>query len=411
MAAIAQAIKIPPNSGNTQAEQSLEKLKKDVQSAYQLLKALDESRTPVSRKRAYSLTAQTFGASGLLIRANAYRQMLEFKEADASVDSELSFLWWDSSQYMLAGRIPNPFHHRVAQLEQAKSVILPLLFVSRLDAPKPEQVREMIDMGIGAENKGPQGKAYIDARGMKPEAMSFGLYDESLRLLAKLLEKKTDYEVELNNNEERFSKPGSAPEVALYAGWYRLRNYEDAFAFNPGAIGYHIASEEAVSLHDPEETGWCKNALERGITATLGAIGEPYLDSFPLPAEFFGLLLSGKYSLLEAYILSSPYLSWRMVLIGDPLYRPFAKTPSVEGEDLAGLNENAKTLNPLPQNPFDREFTDPLEARQNLAKRRVQLEKELDSFYKALDEKLKGQAKAGEKEGEKEKRKAAPSKK
>jgi len=43
--------------------------------------------------------------------------------------------------------------------------------------------------------------------------------------------------------------------VALYVGWYRLRHYEDAFAFNLGAIGYHIASGEAVSIHNPQEKG------------------------------------------------------------------------------------------------------------------------------------------------------------
>ena len=58
---------------------------------------------------------------------------------------------------------------------------------------------------------------------------------------------------------------------------------------------------------------------------TLGPVGEPYLDAFPLPTEFFGLLYSGKYSLVEAYYLSKRYLSWKMVLFGDPLYRPWFK--------------------------------------------------------------------------------------
>ena len=49
--------------------------------------------------------------------------------------------------------------------------------------------------------------------------------------------------------------------------------------------------------------GWCKNALERGITVTLGPTGEPYVDAFPLPNEFFALLLTGRYTLAEAYAL------------------------------------------------------------------------------------------------------------
>ena len=53
------------------------------------------------------------------------------------------------------------------------------------------------------------------------------------------------------------------------------------------------------------------------------SVGEPYLDAFPLPKEFFGLLYSGKYSLVEAYYLSKRYLISKMVLFGDPLYWPW----------------------------------------------------------------------------------------
>ena len=38
---------------------------------------------------------------------------------------------------------------------------------------------------------------------------------------------------------------------------------------------------------------------------------------------FFRFLLDGYWTLAEAYALSKPFLSWQMVLIGDPLYRPF----------------------------------------------------------------------------------------
>ena len=118
--------------------------------------------------------------------------------------------------------------------------------------------------------------------------------------------------------------------MALYVGWYRLRQYEDAFTFRPGAIGYHMASAEAVSIHSASEPGWCKNALERGITATLGSIGEPYLDTFPEPIEFAALLMTGQYSLVETYYLTSRWVSWRMVLFGDPLYNPWKATPAAK---------------------------------------------------------------------------------
>ncbi|PIE74397.1 MAG: hypothetical protein CSA18_05315, partial [Deltaproteobacteria bacterium] len=40
-----------------------------------------------------------------------------------------------------------------------------------------------------------------------------------------------------------------------------------------------------------------------------------------IPEVFFGLLTEGYLTLAEAYLASIPHFSWKMVLIGDPLYR------------------------------------------------------------------------------------------
>ena len=42
-----------------------------------------------------------------------------------------------------------------------------------------------------------------------------------------------------------------------------------------------------------------------------------------MPELFFALLLDGRLTLAEVYAFSKPFWSWQMVLIGDPLYRPF----------------------------------------------------------------------------------------
>ena len=46
-------------------------------------------------------------------------------------------------------------------------------------------------------------------------------------------------------------------------------------------------------------------------------------------AHSLKLLVEGRLNLAECYALSLPYLSWKMVLIGDPLYRPFLQPPAV----------------------------------------------------------------------------------
>ena len=70
--------------------------------------------------------------------------------------------------------------------------------------------------------------------------------------------------------------------------------------------------------------------LEKGVAATLGPVKEPYLQSFPLPDVFFPLLMTGQHPLIEVYYRTTPYLSWRQVLIGDPLYTPFKKQPAID---------------------------------------------------------------------------------
>ena len=72
--------------------------------------------------------------------------------------------------------------------------------------------------------------------------------------------------------------------------------------------------------------------LEDGAAATVGPVSEPYLQAFPVPEVFFGTLLDGYYTLAETYFLSLPYISWQMVLVGDPLYRPF-KNKNVRGKE------------------------------------------------------------------------------
>jgi uncharacterized protein (TIGR03790 family) len=121
--------------------------------------------------------------------------------------------------------------------------------------------------------------------------------------------------------------PGSCPQTALYCGWYSVGRYVDAFEFVEGAVGFHVASFEAVSLRDPNSTQWCPALLQRGITATLGPVAEPYLHAFPEPKAFFGALFDG-HCLVEAYYLTVPFNSWQLLLIGDPLYRPFQNSPA-----------------------------------------------------------------------------------
>jgi uncharacterized protein (TIGR03790 family) len=277
------------------------------------------ARRPISSERSliYRWAERLFGVRGVLELASAEVDLLTYTSADASVDSELSLLWWDRDLYPVAWRWDNPLFQDAAPGQDEP----PILMVSRLDAPTPKLAKGLVDKALQAERIGLEGTVYFDARGLQPNGATdtYGFYDHSLREAAALVQGNSSYRVVLDEADPTMT---AIPNVALYIGWYKLRAYDDVFSFNTGAIGYHMASAESITVHDPGEKGWCKNALERGITATLGSVGEPYLDAFPEPTRFTTLLLTGKYSLVEVYYLTSRYVSWRMVLFGDPLYNP-----------------------------------------------------------------------------------------
>jgi hypothetical protein len=112
-------------------------------------------------------------------------------------------------------------------------------------------------------------------------------------------------------------------------------------------VGYHIASAEATTIRTPGGTVWCDAMLDRGVCATLGPTFEPYLAAFPLPDDFYPLLLTGEYTLAEAYYRSLPFNSWAMILVGDPLYNPFKNHPALSHDDLPDrLRGKAESLVP-----------------------------------------------------------------
>ena len=279
------------------------------------------------------IVQKTGGLVGVIQWIDQQLTLLEKNETYASFDSELSLLHWP--EYPLAQWLPNLNHYRWGNLPNRRRATV---MVSRLEAPSVELVQNLIDTAIATEKSGLAGKVYLDSRGVSFDPASgkrgsYGQYDQSLRDLADRLTGHTKLQVVLNEEATLF-QPGDCPEAALYCGWYSLAKYVDAFDFTAGAVGYHMASSEASTLRRPGSKLWCIAMLEDGIGATLGPVYEPYLGAFQLPDEFFSLLLTGRYTLAEAYYRTKPYNSWVMVLIGDPLYNPFKNNPALSMEHL-----------------------------------------------------------------------------
>lgn len=291
-----------PSTGMDRQLKQLRQLQQQEKDAVARLEAAGATGTPECQQRQTHLAQIQVDMDRIL-----------GKETEASVDSELSLVL--CPVYDLYRWQPN-------RLRSPEPQAFKTLMVCRLDGPNYGIAKGLIDKAIAAEQKPLAGAAYIDSRGLFGNDV-YGYYDQSLRDLAILTRLRTPLAVQEESTQALFP-PDSCPQAALYCGWYSVKKYVDSFRFVDGAVGFHIASFEAADLHDPNSTEWCPALLMHGITATLGPVAEPYLPAFPEPKLFFNELFEGR-CLVEAYYRTNPFNSWQMLLLGDPLYRPFRK--------------------------------------------------------------------------------------
>ncbi len=249
---------------------------------------------------------------------------LKFANSCASVDSELMTLC-DYGSYPLKGWIPNPLLVS-ARNKPSTSIQKDRIFmVSRIDGPDIETAKRIIDDAIYAEKNGLCGRGCLDCRYSSTERRSrandaYSIFDGMILKAGQFLNSRGIPTV-INQSDKLFEK-GECEKCALYCGWYSLSRYVDTCSWAKGAIAYHVASSECVSLHG-KNNQWCRMLLKKGACVTIGPVAEPYLQTFPYPELFFRLLLDNALCVARAYLLSLPALSWKMILVADPLYRPF----------------------------------------------------------------------------------------
>jgi uncharacterized protein (TIGR03790 family) len=295
-------LKIAPPSMSRAEKEEVEKLKREQGALVVKIKAL----RPVEKNELARLRRESVELE------NRIRGLTK-SDHRSSFDSELAMVMVED--YNLKGWIPNPlfigFRDRKPPIGKGS-----VLMVSRLDGPTEEVVRRIMRDSLETEKQGLKGTAYFDARWPKrgeqkrekrKEKSGYGYYDGSIHLIAEKIQALGSMPVVVDDKPELF-QPGDCPDAALYCGWYSLAKYVDAFEWKAGAVGYHIASSECTTLKQENSQVWCKRMLEEGVAATLGPVGEPYVQSFPVPEVFFGLLTDGRLALAECYMLSLPFL-------------------------------------------------------------------------------------------------------
>ncbi len=238
----------------------------------------------------------------------------EFRTNAGAVDSELSLL--AHPNYSINAFVPNPLfqNDHVTPFDREK-----VIEVARLDGPTVEDALGLVDRALAAERTGLIGRAYLDLGGNHPDG------DRWLEAAAKQLD-ALGFDTDIDRAPTTMSATARIDAPAIYFGWY-TGDLNGPFAlpgfqFPPGAIALHIHSFSARTLRSTT-AGWVGPLIARGATATVGNVFEPYLQLTHHPDLLLRALVRGA-PLVDAAYYALPALSWQCILIGDPLYRPFA---------------------------------------------------------------------------------------
>ncbi|MCE0499541.1 MAG: TIGR03790 family protein, partial [Methylacidiphilales bacterium] len=248
----------------------------------------------------------------------------ELKSNAAAVDSELALLPIFGLPY--GGFVPNPFFDKdsTGRIRAGPELSTKIILVTRLDGPKPSDVHRMIDQSIWAEQNRLAGLAVIDSRGITNVNDGYVSGDTWLRSARDML---TNDGWSVKFSEKLSPATDPCNQVALYLGWYADSAsgpwVTPPDRFVPGAIAYHLHSYSASTVRS-ETQNWVGPLIAHGATATMGTVYEPYLALTPHLDIFIKRLLMGQ-TFAEAAYASEVGLSWMVTVVGDPLYRPFAR--------------------------------------------------------------------------------------
>ena len=245
----------------------------------------------------------------------------------ASVDSELTLLYADMHEgkpHNIKGVIPNPFFGKSdAKFTHPQ---FPIYLVTRLAGYDFDGVKALVDRAQQASNRG---KFVID---LKASGDVSG--DAWLRSAAALLPAGR---VVFDATEKVLY---DQTDVIGYASWgsndpNRRRRFL-GFKWLPGAIATEFVSTDARTFKKPpddwnisdwgSEKLWFAGSpqtmtadfLLEGATGASGHVIEPYLQFTPRPQFVLPAYYQGR-NVAESFYLGIPALSWRNVVIGDPL--------------------------------------------------------------------------------------------
>jgi uncharacterized protein (TIGR03790 family) len=256
-----------------------------------------------------------------------FTKRAEFRTNAGAVDAELALL--AQPNYPITAFVPNPLFQNARPTPFDLGRIVK---VARLDGPTADEANALVDRAVAAERMGLVGRAYVDLAN-RDKVGDTWLESTASQLAALGFDLSVDRDAATMPITARIDAP------VLYFGWYAGEINGPftlpGFRFPPGAIALHIYSFSAATLRLPTG-GWTGPFVARGVTATVGNVYEPYLAFTHRPDLLVRALARGD-TLADAACYSLQALSWQAVLIGDPLYRPFAVSVEEQMKNLSRI--------------------------------------------------------------------------
>ena len=275
----------------------------------------------------------------------------------ASVDSELAmtYTYLVYGSFVYHGRMENSYfapHLKVGDFRPFLRSEQEIYLVTRLTGASLVDTILMIDRGLGAG--GDEAAYHLDLPSQQRSVRAEWLEQAAVRL------ERSGVEVSV----ERSGKSATdLKSVGGYCSWGRddpsfgdrLPNID----WVKGALATTFEKESfAVPGHDAEGEGdTASTALEyinQGLSGFGGFVADPTLDGYFRPQILFPAYVGG-HNLAESFYLSLRYLSWRQVVVGDPLVSLYPEKKAVaraQMSDQFSFPTDSETG--LPQNYSDR---------------------------------------------------------
>ncbi len=221
-----------------------------------------------------------------------------------------------------------------------------------IDGPTAAAAKKLIDRSIDVSRQSfITGKLYIDPFGNKLTTPQVEYEDIILDFIDNEVPNLGLTSVVTVDTDDPYTEPtiSRLDNDSFYWGWFSPTFSKDLFLNQNErrVFLYNADDDSACKIHffttgsafeingsDP----WCNLAInvEPGYASTAGAVDAPTEEGYLRPRPFFEALHRGS-SLAEAFLFSSRFVNWKMVLIGDPLMTVAFKQPLPSDQDISNV--------------------------------------------------------------------------